>query len=526
MPVVRQVALPFLVGAALLLNACTVRVPALERDDALRAGEARLERIRSEQQLPSAPLDVADAVARALMYNLDYRASFMNEAMAKADLSRTSFALWPQLALGAGYTSRDEYAASTSANPETGIQTLQSSTSSEKQSTTAQLQLSWNALDFGVGYLRAKQKGNALLVAEEQRRKAFQSITQEVTFAWWRALAAQRLEPRLQALRERVESALTRSRRMEELRLQTQVPILDYRRDLLLSLKRLSALQEEVLNARNDLSRLVSLPPGTTLELQEPAAMNEPGWLPDLSREQLLRIALANRPELREQGYRQRMARLEGKIAVTSLLPSLNLSAGPRYDSNKYLQNNDWNEASAQFSFNLLNLAAVPAARRYGKAAEAAESLRSDAMTVAVVAQVGIALRAIETDRRGWCLSRELDRVAGEREAQSRARAASASGDELSLIRTEVEAVLAALESAFSFAELEASHALLLNTLGVDPYPEDLSRKGPGEVAAQLRSYLGEGLRSRLAREADEIAPLPDGELQPALKPFEELCVI
>lgn len=254
--------------------------------------------------------------------------------------------------------------------------------------------------------------------------------------------------------------------------------------------------------------------------------MDEPDWLPDLSREQLLRIALANRPELREQGYRQRMARLEGKIAVSSLLPSLNLSAGPRYDSNKYLQENDWNEASAQFSFNLLNLAALPAARRYGKAAEAAESLRSDAMTVAVVSQVGIALRAIETDRRGWCLSRELDRVAGEREAQSRARAASASGDELSLIRTEVEAVLAALESAFSFAELEASHALLLNTLGVDPYPEDLSRKGPGEVAAQLRSYLGEGLRSRLAREAEEIAPPPDGELQPALKPFEELCVI
>lgn len=525
MMTLRRVALCAAVGAASVLAGCTVSVPVVDKGEALDAGRERLARVYAEQAPSGKALDLPDAVARALLYNLDYRAATMTAAVADADLARSSYALWPQLALGAGYSARDSFAAAVSRDPITGAQTLQPSVSSEKQSTTGQLQLSWNALDFGVGYLRAKQKGNAALMAEEQRRKAFQGIVQEVTIAWWRALAAQRMEPRLTALRERVESALDRSQQMEEQRLQAPLAVLDYRRDLLLSLKRLAALQEEVLNARNQLARLVSLPAGTTLALVEPAALAEPAWLPlALSGEQLERIALANRPELRDLEYRQRMAGLEGKIAVASLMPSFNIATGARHDSNKFLVNNDWNDTSAQFSFNLLNLAALPAARRYGKAAKASESLRADAMTLAVVSQLGIALRAIESDRQGWCMSRELERVAGQREEQYRARAASSAGNELTQIRAEVEAVLTGLESAFSFAELSASHALLLNTLGMDPYPENLEKGSADEVATQLRAYFAQGLGDRMRAEAAALKGAASGQ-SPALTTLDPQCM-
>lgn len=534
----RRVASSVLLGAISLLTACSVSVPVLDRDAALKVGSTRLERVSSGQEAVAAPLDLSDAIARALMYNLDYRAAAMMATMAREDVRRASYALWPDLALGAGYTARDEFAASVSEDPATGLQTLSPSVSSEKKMSTAQLQLSWNALDFGVGYLRAKQKANGMLIAEEERRKAFQTIVQEVTFAWWRALAAQRMEPRLAELRARVESALQRNKQMEEMHLAPQGMVLDYRRDLLLSLKRLGALEQEVRNARSNLLRLVALPAGANLALAEPADLQEPAWLPALNREQLQRIALANRPELREAKYRERMASLEGKVAIAALMPGLNLSLGPRYDSNKYLENNNWNEASAHFSFNLLNLAALPTASRYGKAAREAESLKADAMTVAVVSQLAIALQAIEKDRLGWCLSRELDRVAGERETQQRARAASAAGDELTRIRAEVEAVLAGLESAFSFAELQASHALLLNTLGVDPYPDDLAKDSPGVVASQLRSYFETGLKARLQQEADALggaaaagddaggAAAAGISAAPALRSFQEICTL
>ncbi len=492
-------------------------------------GRERIARAQESQQALMGRLDLQDAIARALMYNLDYRAALMSEAMAKDDLSRSSFALWPQLAAGAGYSARNSYALSVSKDPTTGQQTLQPSTSSDKSGTTAQLQLTWNALDFGLSYLRTKQKGNAALMAEEQRRKAFQNIVQEVTAAWWRALAAQRMEPRLRELRARVESALERSRKLEEMRLQGQFVALDYRRDLLLSLKRMAALEEEVTNARSELVRLIALPPGQELTLAESDASPDPVWLPVLSREQMRRIALANRPELREENYRSRIAALEGKVAVASLLPSLSLSAGGRYDSNSYLTNNQWADMNAQFSFNLLGLASLPSTLRYKKSVAEAESLRADAMTVAVLSQLDVALRSVQADRSGWCISRELERVANERERQYLARTSSMAGDELSLIRSEVESVLAGLESAFSRAELEASQAMLLSSLGVDPYPENQERSELSEVAQKMREYFVTGLRTRLESEVSALdAKSMDAGavVEPALKSFEDACKI
>lgn len=521
-------ALAAFVGSSFILSACTVSVPVIDREQALKLNSERLGRVRAEQAAVNAPLDLQDAIARALLYNLDYRAAYMSEAMAKEDLTRSSYALWPQLAANAGYSSRSNYALSVSKDPNTGEQTLQPSTSSDKQINTGQLQMTWNALDFGVGYLRARQKGNAALMAEEQRRKAFQVIVQDVTSAWWRALAAQRMEPRLTVLRERVESALERSRQMEEMRLQGQFVTLDYRRDLLLSLKRLAALQEEVLNARNDLARLIALSPDQDLSLLDADVVPDPAWLPSLSREQMRRIALANRPELRELNYRQRVAALEGKVAIASLFPSLSLSGGGSYDSNSYLINNQWFDFNARFSFNLLGLAALPSNLRYKKAMESAESLRADAMAVAVISQIDVALRAIDSDRKGWCLSRELSRVADERERQYKARSSSMSGDELSQIRAEVESVLAGLESAFSRAELESSQAMLLSSLGMDPYPEDLKREGPKEVAGEMRTYYAQGLHKRLEGEAAALKADAgtDMSAQPALRSFEEVCKI
>lgn len=516
-------------GAFLLLSACTVNVPVIDGAASLQMNRDRMARVQSEQQTIAGPMDLQDAVARALLYNLDYRAAVMSEAMAEEDLSRSSYALWPQLAAGAGYSSRSNYALSVSKDPNTGQETLQASTSSDKQGSTAQLQLTWNALDFGLAYLRTKQKGNAALMAEEQRRKAFQNIVQEVTAAWWRALAAQQMEARLRVLRTRVESALQRSRKLDEMRLQGQFVALDYRRDLLLSLKRLSALEEEVMNARNDLARLVAQPTGQEIFLTNESVSPDPAWLPAMSREQMRRIALANRPELRELNYRQRVAALEGKVAVASLLPSLSLSAGGRYDSNSYLINNEWMDMNAQFSFNLLGLAALPSTLRYKKSMEGAESLRADAMTMAVLSQLDVALRAIQSDRSGWCISRELESVASERERQYKARSSSMAGDELSQIRSEVESVLAGLESAFSRAELEASQAMLLSSLGVDPYPENMNKSGPSEVAQQMRVYFSKDLRSRLEAEtaslkADSVAG--DSASEPALKSFEDVCKI
>ena len=50
-------------------------------------------------------------------------------------------------------------------------QNLQPFTSSEKNVFSADLSLSWNVLDFGLSYIRAKQAADDVLIAEEERRR-------------------------------------------------------------------------------------------------------------------------------------------------------------------------------------------------------------------------------------------------------------------------------------------------------------------------------------------------------------------
>ena len=51
-----------------------------------------------------------------------------------------------------------------------------------------------------VSHLRAQQKADQVLMAEERRRKVAQNVMQDVRNSYWRALGAQRLVGRVDAL--------------------------------------------------------------------------------------------------------------------------------------------------------------------------------------------------------------------------------------------------------------------------------------------------------------------------------------
>ncbi|WP_244442591.1 TolC family protein [Azospirillum lipoferum] len=80
---------------------------------------------------------------------------------------------------------------------------------------TGDLGFTWNVLDFGVSYLRARQSSNLVLVADERRRRVVQGILQDVRTAYWRAVAAERLLERIEPLERRVEGARRDARTLE-----------------------------------------------------------------------------------------------------------------------------------------------------------------------------------------------------------------------------------------------------------------------------------------------------------------------
>ncbi|XLM21069.1 TolC family protein, partial [Chromobacterium piscinae] len=149
------------------------------------------------QEPLTAPVTLQEAMARALKYNLDYRVKLMEEAMAQRQLDLSSLDMLPKLALAAGYTARNKDNASSSQNVATGEQSLVPSISSEKHDRTADLNLSWNVLDFGVSYFSAQQQADRVLILEQRKRRVAQQLMQQVREAWWQAAGAQRLQGRV-----------------------------------------------------------------------------------------------------------------------------------------------------------------------------------------------------------------------------------------------------------------------------------------------------------------------------------------
>ena len=119
-------------------------------------------------------------MARALKYNLDHRVALMEHALEERLSDSAGMDLLPELAGRAGLRTRDNTAASSSRSVRTGRQSLEPSTSTDRDSGTADLQLSLNVLDFGLSYFGAKAQGNRALAAEERRRRVVLTVADQV----------------------------------------------------------------------------------------------------------------------------------------------------------------------------------------------------------------------------------------------------------------------------------------------------------------------------------------------------------
>ncbi len=201
------------------------------------------------------------------------------------------------------------------------------------------LTFSWNALDFGVSYYRAQQKADQVLMAEERRRKVVQNVLQDVRNSYWRALGAQKLIGRVDALIERVNKALDHAKQVEKEGLMPQPQVLAYQRALLDAVNLLTLRRQDLELARAELTALMSVPPGTAFTTGRREAKRSLPPVP-ANIDELELMALEKRPEIMEEWYRKRVTENDIKAAKAAVVAQpLSLDAGPQYDSNKYNYN-------------------------------------------------------------------------------------------------------------------------------------------------------------------------------------------
>lgn len=474
----------------LTISGCAVTSQPIERGVSEQRAQSDLQAMFADQETLSAPLTLHEAMARAVKYNIEARLKVMEEAMAQRQVDLATFDMLPRMALSAGYAGRSNISASSSQSIETGTQSLEPSTSQDRDRGVADLTMVWNVLDFGVSYVSAKQQGDQRLIVQERRRKVVHTIVQDVRSAYWRAVAADRLLTQIDSLMARVTQARENSQRLSEQRIGDPIQALSYQRALIEATRQLEEQRRALSLAKTELATLINLPLGTQVEL----APEEGYQVPELNIEldRLEQEALASRPELREQDYQARISAAETRKAMLRLLPGLEFSAGGHYDSNSFLVNQSWADYGVKVTWNLFNVLSAPAAIELAKAGQEVVDARRQAMSMAILAQLHVANANFREAQRQFQTSQQLAGLDGQIVEQLRNRYQAQGIGELELIQGELNTLQAELRRDLAYAELRNSYGQLFASVGLDPLPESIASDSIADIAAAFASREAE----------------------------------
>lgn len=480
-----------------LLAGCSVK-PDLLTDEEINSFVSRnAEGLVADQEPVSGPIGLYEAMARALKYNLDYKVEMMNATLAASAANVKSADMLPQVATNWGYAGRDPNGGGYSQSLKTGLKSADAATSSQADTFDANITASWNILDFGLSYVRAKQAGDEALIAQENKRKIVNRIVEDVRTAYWRAASSERLLSGLTALEVRVNNALSNSRSLSHDGVLAPLTALTYQRELVDIRKQIHELERDLKTAKIQLSALMNIPPTTNFSLVIPQRGAVALKL-NQNAETLVETAMIHRPELHEALLKERISAKEANAALLSLLPGIQLYGGTNWDSNNLLFNNNWVAWGAKASWNAMRIFQYPAIKKEGEARADVAREQALALTMAVFTQVHAA-------RARFAHSAEILTDAGDYFSvqkrilnQVRSSAEVNASSEQSLIREEMNTLLASVKYDVAYADLQNAFASVYASIGIDPYGEGISGTESVKVlSAALRStWVERGDRS------------------------------
>lgn len=470
------------------VSGCVVRPSPLSTADREARLPADQQAMFGGQQAVQGPITLEEAMARAVKYNLDSRVKLMEAAVAQRELDLANFDLLPKLAASAGYTHRDQVLGMSSRSVATGLQSLEPSTSTDKDVRTADLSLSWNILDFGVSYYGAKQQADRVLGLQQQRRKAVQLLMQQTRAAFWQAAGAQRLQDQIDPLLAQAREALADSRNVEQSNLKAPLEALSYQRELLDLIFELEGVRDQLLQAKPRLAAIMDLPPGQAFQVAAPDTFDEP--VIRVAPQDMEKTALLNRPELIEDSYNERIGLNETHKALAKLLPGVELTFGNHYDSNSFLVHSEWSDAGIQASWNLLNLVNAHTIRASAKAQYDLAREQRLAASIAVLAQVHVASIDLNSRKQQFELVNELNGVEQRMLEHTRNAAAADVQGKLAEIRAATSALMTKLRLYQSYSAYQDAYGQMQATLGIDPLPSASANEDLASLTAAIHAQL------------------------------------
>ncbi len=505
--------------APLALAACgSVRpkpMTAQEQSDRAKQDHAAL--LQDHQPL-TAPLTLAEAVARALKYNYDAELTRMEQTLQDRQIDLALMQMLPRLAANAGYTDRSNYNAARSIDVRTQQQSLDYSYSEEPERTSASLQFSWNALDVGVGYFQAKQQGYRALVAVERRRKVIDNIVKGVQEAYWRAAVAQVLLPKLDPLVADAQRMLEASRESARRRLQPTAQALEYQEGLLEVINQLRHMRNELATSRVRLATLINVPINTPI----PIAASPDSTLarpPHVDTAMLEEVGLNLRPELREAAYQEKIDRQDIYKEIIKMLPGVGVLGSLNYDSNKLLYNNTWGEVGVRATYNLVSLIEGPKAIEAAESAVDVAKARRLALGVAVLTQVNLGVQEYQSALDDLASAEEINHVQRDLSNATAGAADAEAQPEAARVRRQLGAMAADFERGRALADAYTALANLYIATGVDLVSPDVDIGDLDKLTQRVTTDIAPWTHGDMpAPPPGTVASAPPAAAQPAVQ--------
>ena len=477
-------------GTALALIGCAVAPLPLSLEERMQSVAQDLQKLFTDQAPVTGPISFYEAAARALKYNLDHRVAMLEKEVAEGQLDIAKFSLLPQVNARIGNDSRDELDASNSRSVATGLESLESSQSTDRSVNTAEFEFAWNILDFGVSFYNAKQSADLFLIREERRRKAIQNILLDVRVAYWRAVASERHLARIDNVLTLARKALAESRELEKNQLKPPLEVLEFQRRVLVTVRALETTKRQLVIDKTQLAALMNTRPGAPFQVVVREGGEPP--LPDLTDKLagLENHALLTRQELNEARYQMRISRADVRKEILRMLPGIELNASYNYTSNSFQLDQNWTQIGYVVTKNLIDIAAGPMRIEAAEVREELEGIRRMGINVAVLTQVNVAHQSYGLTNREYRLAQDVASVNERILAQMRGGVASGTTTRLQLVENEARAVLTQVEQALAYAQLQSRYGRVLNAAGIHPVPEEISSDDLPSVTAAVERHL------------------------------------
>lgn len=459
-----------------------------------------------------------DCVDISLTNSLEVQIKQLSEQITKEQKEGNLYAMLPSMSLSARNSARSNDSGGTSMGIDDKKQSLRPSTSSDRDTWTTRGELAWSTLDFGLAYMKHMKLDDQMEQGRIDTEKAAQDLRFRVTQAYFSAAAALSFMQNTSKHMKRCEEALVRLEKGADQADPSE--IIRLKKEFKGMRLQLREYERSFKNHSLNLSSLMGVVPVDDMKVDTTpferfrTEAKLPFKLPAYN--ELLKTALLNRDELRTNDVNRHLTEIAKNEKFISLFPNVKLFAAHNWDSNSFLYNQSWTEIGASAMMDVMKIPALQKELKANGLEGIALQYKEAALSMAVMAQLSIALNNMEEVKERTQYQSDLYDLSVKDRDLMVGKAKQGVANDLLLAEKELQLAMSEMDRTTAIGNLYVAYYRVLTTCACVemPLPTDGSvamydRDSRNRIFHNDAPGLNRGLKAGLGQ---YLPPLPEQE--------------